>query len=155
MELFVKANAEILAHNATPSTYVLSHNKYSDWTDSEFKRLLGHKHTSDPSNYLRLPIESEHRPVDWVSAGAVTPVKDQGSCGSCWTFSATGGLEGANFVKSGKLLSFSEQQLVDCSTEGENAGCGGGMSYDAYTYYQTHSAMTESAYPYTAVDGTC
>lgn len=76
MELFLKANAQILAHNATPSTYVLGHNKYSDWTDYEFKRLLGHKHTSDPSNYLRLPIEGEHRPVDWVSAGAVTPVKD-------------------------------------------------------------------------------
>lgn len=74
--------------------------------------------------------------VDWVALGGVTPVKNQGSCGSCWTFSTTGALEGANFVASGVLLSFSEQQLVDCDTQ--NAGCGGGDSFLAYEYFQLH-----------------
>ena len=84
--------------------------------------------------------------VDWVAAGAVTPVKNQKSCGSCWTFSATGALEGEHFIKTGNLVSFSEQLLIDCVYK--RNGCWGGLQEDAFNYLETHYAETEDAYPY-------
>ena len=65
--------------------------------------------------------------IDWVSLGAVNPIRDQGYCGSCWAFSAVTALEGAWFIKTGQLLNFSEQQLVDCSSS--NYGCNGGKLF--------------------------
>jgi C1A family cysteine protease len=113
-------------------------NEFSDWTDSEYNQLLGYKpaQTNKMAKILTYPPFELPTSVDWVALGGVTPVKNQGSCGSCWTFSTTGALEGANFVASGVLLSFSEQQLVDCDTQ--NAGCGGGDSFLAYEYFQLH-----------------
>ena len=94
--------------------------------------------------------------INWVEQGAVTPVKDQGSCGSCWAFSTTGSLEGAHQIATGELLSFSEQQLVDCAGKAEgymNSGCHGGLQDFAYDYYiDNHKAELESVYPY--VSGT-
>jgi len=85
--------------------------------------------------------------VDWVAAGAVTPVKNQGTCGSCWSFSTTGSMEGAHFIKTGTLVSLSEQQLVDCSHNG-NLGCMGGMMDRAFQWTETHPLETEADYPY-------
>jgi hypothetical protein len=84
----------------------------------------------------------------------VTPVKDQGQCGSCWAFSTTGGMEGAWQIGTGKLTSMSEQQLVDCSHNG-NMGCNGGSMESAFTWESSHNVATEASYPYTARGGTC
>ena len=85
-----------------------------------------------------------------MTAGAVTEVMNQGACGSCWAFSTTGSLEGSHFVATGELLSFSEQQLLACDTDGNDA-CNGGTQQEAYEYYMAGNyAMLESAYPYEA-----
>ena len=95
--------------------------------------------------------------VNWVEAGGVTPVKDQQHCGSCWAFSTIGALEGAYFVKEGKLLSFSEQQLIDCDTEDDeygshdnNKGCHGGEMNRAFRYFKYNHPNLEADYPYTS-----
>jgi len=91
--------------------------------------------------------------IDWRTKGAVNAVKNQGQCGSCWAFSANMAMEGAHFIASGSLLSFAEQQLVDCSKS--NYGCNGGMQPTSFTYYKSNFAMAESSYSYTAKNGTC
>ena len=101
--------------------------------------------------------------VDWVTAGAVTPVKNQGQCGSCWSFSTTGALEGAFFIKTGTLDSFSEQQLVDCDTRkngGKDMGCNGGLMDNAFSWIEKNGGLcTEAEYPYksgtTKTGGSC
>merc|ERR1711869_61795 len=93
--------------------------------------------------------------IDWTTKGAVTPIKNQGQCGSCWAFSSTGGMEGGYFLKTGKLVSFSEQQLVDCDKKSGDQGCNGGLPENAFGYYKEAGAMKESDYSYRGVDGTC
>lgn len=96
-------------------------------------------------------VESNDDEVNWVTKGGVTPVKNQASCGSCWSFSSTGAMEGAHFVASGELLSFSEQQLVSCSKL--NHACNGGSMALAFRFYEHHNAVLESDYPYTSGKG--
>jgi len=93
--------------------------------------------------------------VDWVTKGAVTGVKDQGQCGGCWSFAATGGLEGAWELASGSLTSLSEQQFLDCDTT--DSGCNGGLEYQGWSFFESKNEgiCTEASYPYKAKDGTC
>nr|3F75_A Chain A, Cathepsin L Protease [Toxoplasma gondii RH] len=94
--------------------------------------------------------------VDWRSRGCVTPVKDQRDCGSCWAFSTTGALEGAHCAKTGKLVSLSEQELMDCSRAEGNQSCSGGEMNDAFQYVLDSGGIcSEDAYPYLARDEEC
>merc|ERR1711955_12087 len=92
--------------------------------------------------------------VDWRNKGYVTPVKNQAQCGSCWAFAAVATMEGANYKKTGKLVSLSEQNLVDCVTK--DFGCNGGLPADGVEYVIKNKGIdTEKSYPYTARDGRC
>lgn len=100
-----------------------------------------------------LSTEALPESVDWREKGAVNAVKNQGQCGSCWAFSATCAVEGAHFIKTGKLLSLSEQQLVDCDPN--SSGCNGGLQEYAMKYLEGHKQEQEDSYPYKAHDNPC
>jgi len=157
-EIFGRKEEEFHQWNSDPSnTSSVGHNQFSTWGDEEYKGLLGYK--IEFSQYHDLNIgewtDSGASSVNWVEKGAVTPVKNQQQCGSCWAFSTTGSLEGANFIKTGKLVSLSEQQLVDCSRSQGNMGCNGGLMDNGFRYAEKTAIETESDYPYTARGGRC
>ncbi|KAG5900618.1 hypothetical protein JTB14_017470 [Gonioctena quinquepunctata] len=140
------------------SSFKMGVNHFADLTSEEFMESMKYSTRSKPTLPAKraefafegdLPTE-----VDWRKKGAVTEVKDQGSCGSCWSFSITGTVEGQNFLKTGKLLSFSEQQLVDCA-KGECVGCDGGELNDALDYVVSNGLELEENYPYKEEDSTC
>ena len=150
VENFKFAHQWIESHNASGASWSAGHNQFSDYTEAEYKQMLGYvaPRTTEEVEYTTFETTNSTG-VNWVDAGAVTPVKDQGQCGSCWAFSSTGALEGAHFVASGELLSFSEQQLVDCAgLRYGNLGCNGGMQGRAFKYLESHNIELESVYPY-------
>jgi C1A family cysteine protease len=93
--------------------------------------------------------------INWVDQGKVSAVKDQGTCGSCWSFSTTGSIESANAIKNNQMVLFSEQQLVDCSQSYGNNGCSGGLVEYAYNYAKHVPLETEDQYPYHATNQKC
>ncbi|XP_060132484.1 procathepsin L-like isoform X2 [Zootoca vivipara] len=143
-------------------TYRLAMNRFGDWTDEEFKqkmtgfRFNQTRQCNDNAAIFRKLSERQSPDfVDWRTKGYVTPVKDQGHCGSCWAFSATGALEALHFKKTKRLVSLSEQNLVDCSRNGGNEGCHGGLPSNAFEYVQQNGINSECTYPYEAKTGTC
>jgi C1A family cysteine protease len=156
---WVDNNAFIQEINDRNLSYSLGHNQFSGMNSEEFREYLARSPIllTDDKRPLNLRQEASFpESVNWVKTGAVTPVKDQGQCGSCWSFSTTGALEGAFFNKYGKLQSFSEQQLVDCDTlrnGGKDHGCNGGLMDNAFSWIQKNGGLClESEYPY--VSGT-
>jgi len=150
--IFAQVDLEISAHNSMPANYTLGHNQFSDWTREEYGNLLGLRHAHNEDHPVVVFDESNAADeVNWVTNGGVSPVKDQGQCGSCWSFSTTGAMEGAHFVASGNLVSLSESNLVDCSWL--NHGCNGGMMDLAFRYAETYPLETEANYPYKASTG--
>jgi cathepsin L len=147
---------KIMNHNLrNDKPYSLGFNGFMDLTTEEFKATYLGLITKTSYNPVHLDTTSNAATVDWRNKGAVTDVKNQGQCGSCWAFSTTGGLEGAHYLSTGTLTSFSEQQLVDCSGSYGNMGCNGGLMDYAFKYVEDHGITTESKYPYTAVTGSC
>ncbi|CAO2151971.1 unnamed protein product, partial [Urochloa humidicola] len=103
--------------------------------------------------YENFTLLEDQQAVDWRQRGAVTDVKNQGQCGCCWAFSAVAAVEGIHQISTGELVSLSEQQVLDCSTNGKN-GCDGGFMDNAFQYMINNGGITtEDAYPYTAAQG--
>jgi len=153
----------IVNWNADPeATSEVGLNQFADMNTAEFSEHIScldyTNQTASENVFVPTQEQIEALPVavNWATVGAVTPIKNQGQCGSCWAFSATGSLEGANCIFNGKnLQSYSEQQLVDCSGSYGNQGCNGGLMDYAFEYVEANGIELESTYPYTAVDGTC
>lgn len=153
----------ISEHNAADRPYTLGINEFADMTWDEFlgSRLAKMQNCSAQRGSAKTNLRGNSLPsapakIDWREAGIVSPVKNQGHCGSCWTFSTTGALEAAFTQKHGTPANFSEQQLVDCAGAFENFGCGGGLPSQAYEYVLYNGGIdTEAAYPYVGTNGEC
>ncbi|OHT02181.1 Crustapain [Tritrichomonas foetus] len=158
--LFLSHSRWINEFNKRGNSFKVGHNKFSTYTPAEYKAILGYNSGNIPSNAIKAPIQGRNRGAptswDWREKSVVNGIKDQASCGSCWAFSAITTCESAYAIKTGKLLRFSEQNIVDCCQA--CYGCSGGWpnkGIDHVINNQERKFQLEDDYPYTAVDGTC
>jgi C1A family cysteine protease len=160
----------IASYNSGDLTFKLRMNQFGDMTHDEFRRYVHGDNGACFDNrdeivnangqdimLVDTPPVNAPASVDWTTKGVVTPVKNQGQCGSCWAFSATGAIECDYAIKYGTLNSLSEQQLVDCAGIAYGCqGCNGGQMTGAMRYAASDGGLcSEKEYPYTAKDGTC
>jgi len=160
--IFESSMRIINEHNAKGKSWTMGVNEFSDWTNEEYKQLLGYKQhlkSKDTQNALNdwpvnCPTVTKRESFDWKAKGYVTPVKNQGKCGSCWAFSAVGSLEGAYFKKSAEkeLLTFSEQQIVAC--DHTSHGCNGGLMENGFFHWMRSAPILASDYPYNIAEAT-
>lgn len=140
-------------HNKKNESYKLEINQFTDQKISSNNHFIQTKEKNENyeiDNSIIIPLS-----IDWREKNAVTNVKNQGNCGSCWSFSATGSIEGINAITNGVLLNISEQELIDCSTTYGNNGCEGGSMDIAFKYAIKNGLCSEQNYPYKAIDGDC
>jgi len=152
----------IILHNLdNTQNFTMSINQFTDLTPQEFKEQYVGGLKAQVGSYGCGSFSSNATGtpslVDWRAKGAVTSVKDQGKCGSCWTFSATGAVEGAWAIAKGQLVDLSEQELVDCATglAYGSHGCNGGEMQGAFKFIIQNGQCSLTSYPYNAKDGTC
>merc|ERR1719357_991667 len=151
--------AYITRENSKNSGLILGVNQFSILTHDEFRNTvlmqpLSNNTEHKRENVVQLEVGELKASVDWRSAGAVTPVKNQQQCGSCWSFSATGAVEGCVAIATGNLISLSEQELVSCDKT--DSGCGGGLMDYAFEWIAQNGGLnSEANWGYTATDGTC
>lgn len=168
-----KKNVDFIdSHNAAGLSYTVAINQFADLTQEEFSAQYKGLNIDLTRERSVKPLPSVEGPTcptsnssdfgnancDWrqYTPAIITPIKNQGQCGSCWSFSTTGSVEGQHSLSTGNLVGLSEQQLVDCSGSFGNEGCDGGLMDDAFQYIIANKGIvTEASYPYTGVDGTC
>lgn len=154
--IFKQNLATIHSHNELHS-FKLAVNQFADLTLEEFRARMGlnrvQSYQCKPFSNVQYAVPDS---IDWREKGAVTPVKDQGQCGSCWAFSATGAVEGAWAITTGNLVNLSEQQLVDCASGFQygSHGCNGGQMDGAFKYAINYGQCGDN-YTYTAKSGSC
>ncbi|XP_006645330.1 cysteine protease XCP2-like [Oryza brachyantha] len=163
-EVFKDNLKHIDDENKRVTSYWLGLNEFADLTHDEFKAAyLGlaparnddDEDRSSAFRYEDVDMAGVPREVDWRKKGAVTEVKNQGQCGSCWAFSTVAAVEGINAIVTGNLTALSEQELIDCDTDGNN-GCNGGLMDYAFSYIAANGGLhTEDSYPYLMEEGTC
>jgi len=156
--IFKQNYQRIVQHNRNPhKTFTMGVNKFADMTSEEYKQYLGFRpDLSIPRNEQGHVHSSIPDEVDWRDKNAVTGVKDQGQCGSCWSFSATGAVEGTHAIATGNLVSLSEQNIIDCSWNApyNNTGCDGGDPRTALQYVINNKGLdTEDSYEYVDYNG--
>ena len=160
--IFRKNIINIISHNSDANqNFTMGVNQFTDLTPDEFRMMYVSGLKAEVGSYGCKTFSSgasgAPSTIDWRTKGAVTSVKDQGQCGSCWSFSSTGAVEGAWAISKGQLTDFSEQELVDCATgiSYGSHGCNGGQMEGAFKFVIENGQCTLSSYPYTAKDGTC
>jgi KDEL-tailed cysteine endopeptidase len=151
----------IITHNADRNqSFTMGVNQFTDLTPEEFKAQMIRGLKAPVGSYgcgtFSNSASGTPASIDWRTKGAVTTVKDQGQCGSCWTFSSTGAMEGAWAISKGQLIDLAEQELVDCAgLKYGSMGCNGGQMEGAFKFIIENGQCAASSYPYTAKDGTC